>query len=184
MRRTPTAIISIALSGLFAGLAALLLLAAEDGLATTLAALGLAVDAGKVDLMAGKPALGGLCLGAALVTAMYATAGVSALLDAVGRKSQDEMMLEIATGGGLGILAACGLGAWVASADMIAATAFALAVVVVAARSIVRRPAPVASEIRIEPVPAPRSLAVEAARNANVVRFPMERAARDRWSAQ
>jgi len=176
MKRLTAALLSLVWTGFFSAAAWTFMLAAEDGVAATSAMLGLPAAPENLVSLATRPVMAGLCFGATVVAALFATVFVSAMLTTEREVAQGRFVADMGFGGGFGLigLAAAGLLGQAANMPALAVvlTGGALLASFLAMRS--------AMTEREEAAPAPRPLparwlALDAAAQINVVRFPVER---------
>jgi hypothetical protein len=172
MTRLVAATISLVWAAAFGGLSAVCLLAADRGPAAASLAFRLpaALDLGA---LAGRPVFAGLCFGAAIVAALFATVAVSCALNGRQHLAQGAFLADMAVGGAACLTALIG-GALVLNADAPQIASLVLVAVALAAsfrtlRWALKPPAP-------EPVApaAVRRMAADAAANTNVVAFPLK----------
>lgn len=183
MNRLIAALLSFAWAAFFAFAAWGMMLVAEDGIHAATAVFGLTALPREIAEVASRPVAGALCLGAAVVAALLATAFVSTALNRDDHVGQGRFLAEMGFGGALGITGLMAATLFAQSAAVhamwLAAIAAALVGSLLAVRaSLVDRRLP--EEVSR---PAARMLALEAAAahvagsHANVVRFPIERTA-------
>ena len=155
----------------YAGLSVLALLAAEHGVPAALAWFRLPAAAGMIDF-ASRPMLGGFCLGAAIVAALFATVVVSSVLNPREHLRQGALIGDMAFGGAFGLMGITTLAAlFFGALPLLAASLPALAVLGAGFAAMRWAMRPDAAEA---PTPlAVRRMAVNAAADANVVAFPL-----------
>lgn len=172
MKQAAAILTTLGWTALFALVAAFALFGAEDGAAAAIAAFGLPLDGHAVATLPGKAVMGGLCFGATMVAALFATVSLSVALTAREGAAHSRFLSEIAHGGAFGIAGLVVLTlALAGSGVMLGASLFCLALLVaslVGLRAALADPAPQPAAV---PVVA-RHMAVAAAANVNVVRFP------------
>jgi len=178
MKRLTAALLSLAWTAFFAAVAWSCMLAAEDGIDATAAHFGLATAPETLASLATRPVMAGLCLGASVVAALFATVLVSAILNTEENIGQGRFVADMAFGGGFGL-------AGVTAAGLLAHSSFLPTLVAVMAGGALlvtffaMRAAMAEREVVVigpRPVPA-RWVALDAAAHINVVRFPIERVA-------
>lgn len=178
MKRLTAALLSLAWTAFFAAAAWAFMIAAEDGIHATAAWLGLPALPETAATLATRPAMAGLCLGASVVAALFATVLVSAMLNDEENTGQGRFAADMAFGGGFGL-------AGLTAASLLAQSAFgpALAVVTTGGLLLVtffamRAATAERDMVAAGPGPLPaRWVALDAAAHINVVRFPVERTA-------
>ena len=176
MRRLAIAVLSLAWMAVFATGAWFCLLAAEDGVAATAASFHVSAASEAIAASAGRPALAGLCFGAAVVVALFATVLVSTLLNGEKDIAQGRFIADMAFGGGFGLagLSAAGL---LTHSAFVPASIAVLAGGALLASFLLMRAAMADREEPADPLQAPaRWRALDAAAQINVIRFPVERA--------
>lgn len=172
MTRLVAATISLVWAAAFGGLSAVCLIAADRGAAAAGLVFGLPASM-NLAALADRPVLAGLCFGAAIVAALFATVAVSCALNGRQHLAQGAFLADMAFGGAACLTAIVG-GALVLNAAAPQLAALVLVAVALAAsfrtlRWALKPPAP-------EPVApaAVRRMAIDAAANTNVVAFPLK----------
>ena len=176
MKRITAISLSLAWMAIFGMIAAFALFAAEDGAAAAVALFGIPIPAQGLETLPGRAVMGGLCFGATAVAAFFATT-LAALLLGGGNETapHTRFVNELAFGGAFGIAALVVLSLALASDGapfFVSVVGLALLVgSFIAMREALAEPviAPVAPTI------VARDMAVAAAANVNVVRFPYYR---------
>ncbi len=172
MKRSAAILMSLGWTAVFGLVAAFALFAAEDGAARAIALFALPIDGRAVETLPGRAVMGGLCFGATAVAALFATAALANALSGRDNRSYARLIVEMAHGGGFGIAGLIVLTvALAASGTVLAASLAALAAMV--ASLLFQRHA--LADIVPAPAAAPvvaRQMAMAAAANVNVVRFP------------
>jgi hypothetical protein len=176
MKQTGVILISLAWTALFGAVAGFALYAAEGGAALAIATFGLPLEGHAIETMPGKAVMGGLCFGATAVAALFATVALSVALTGREGAAHTRFLAEIAHGGAFGIAGLVVLTlAMSANGLMLGAALGCLALLIASLvwlRAALADPVP---EPMAPPVVA-RQMAVAAAANVNVVRFPYYRA--------
>jgi hypothetical protein len=176
MKRAAAILTSLGWTAVF-GLAALFaLFAAEDGAASAVLRFGLPYEFHAMGTLPGKAVMGGLCLGATMVAALYATVALSVLMLAREGAAHTRFIVEVAHGGAFGIAGLVVLFIALSGSGWMLAVALAVLALLVASLVMLRAALADAEE---EPAQAPmvaRQMAAAAAANSNVVRFPYYRA--------
>lgn len=174
MRLTAAILISLGWTAVFGLVAVFALFGAEAG--APAAPLPLLLENLPLDNLSGRAVMGGLCFGATVVAALFATVALSVLLTGDDAASHTRFLAEIAHGGAFGIAGVVTALTAITGPGLVLGGVFAWLVLLVASllalRAALADPAPA-------PLPAPevaRHMAVAAAANVNVVRFPYYRA--------
>lgn len=156
----------------YTGLSVLALLAAEQGVPAALAWFRLPPGVASAIDFASRPMLGGFCLGAAIVAALFATVVVSSVLNPREHLRQGALIGDMAFGGAFGLMGITTLAAlFFGALPLLAACLPALAVLVAGFAAMRWAMGPDAEDV---PTPlAVRRMAVNAAADANVVAFPL-----------
>ena len=176
MRRIAASLTALGWASLFAAWAVAAILVVEDGGVRALAAVGIPLDESIVGSLAGRAVLGGLCFGASVVAALFVTVALSLAVTTATARAHVRFLSEMAHGGALGL----GTLVMLKLAVSEHAGAFALSVGVLALlvaslvglRFVLADPVVVPVSARV----VARRMAVAAAANSNVVRFPYYRA--------
>ena len=170
MTRLVAATISLVWAAAFGGLSAFCLIAADRGPAAAGDAFRLPASVDPA-AFAEAPLYAGLCFGAAIVAALFATVAVSCALNGRQHLVQGAFLADMAFGGGACLTAIVGgaLALDAATPQIAALVAFAVALAASfgALRRALKPPA-------VEPAApaAVRRMAIDAAANTNVVAFP------------
>lgn len=172
MERLVAATISTFWAAVFALLSAVSLFAADRGaaVAAELFHLPPAID---LAAYAGRPVFAGICFGAAIVSALFATVLVSSILNVRRQLAQGLLVADMAFGGAFGIAAL------VAAAFLVRAERAELGMLVLAGLLLAGSFRAVRWALRpLAPMPEPasalRKMAHDAAANTNVVAFPLK----------
>jgi hypothetical protein len=179
MRRLAAATLSLAWVAVFAAFSVFALFAAEDGAPAAAKVFGLPVAPEDIAGIASRPAFAGFSLGAAVVAALFATVAVSSFLNASEGSGRDMLVADMGFGGAIGLSVLAFLPAYMHSAPGLAVAMVAVSALIVVSLLIMRsllavRPAGVDAPVAIRRIALGAAAAVAA--NANVVRFPVERA--------
>ncbi len=183
MNRLIAALLSFAWAAFFAFAAWGMMLVTEDGIHAAAAVFGLMALPPELAELASRPVAGALCLGAAVVAALFVTAFVSTALNREDHVGQGRFLAEMGFGGALGITGLMAATLFAQSAAVPAMWLMATAAALIGSLLAVR--AALGGDRMPEEIsrPAARMLALEAAAahlagsHANVVRFPIERTA-------
>lgn len=179
MKRLVAATISLLWTAGFAAVSTICLFAADRGAAAAMAALHLPAS---VDLtaVADRPVFAGICFGAAIVSALFATVAITCAMNGSEHLSQAAFMSDMAFGGaaGLAALATVSLLAHAATPEIAVVVLFCLVLALSfrvarwALRPGIGDPAATDTTARV--------MALGAAASSNVVVFPLRPAAMGR----
>ncbi len=176
MKRTAAIVISLAWTAVFGLVAAFALFAAEDGAASAVVTFGIPIAGHGMETLPGKAVMGGLCFGATAVAAFFATTFVSVLLGGGRDTAQHARFInELAFGGAFGISGLVVLTLALASTETLFFGSVGSLLLLVASFVAMRE---ALAEPEAKPTVVPqvaREMALAAAANVNVVRFPYYR---------
>jgi len=169
MERLAAASISLLWAAAFAGLSLFALLAADRGVGEAVAAARLPISPDRLAEFADRPIFGGLCLGAAIVSALFATVAVSSALNGRQHLGQDRFIADMAFGGAFGLALVVSLAMFL-RVDGAAFLAALFALCAIAGSFPAMRWA--MREERVAPLVVRRMAIDAAAASSNIVAFP------------